>query len=598
MNVRTINSTLRALLLAVAISSPAAAQAPDDTAAFRADLVQYVRELRQLPPPLLQAMNRGEQPVPLDQAEASIEALGDEELRAMQAQMSNVPYWRQLPQMLATAAAAAAPAGALPPIASQEELDRLTRESLLAMVASFKSVPHDWMSSRYWERVAAVESAIQTADSEQLRVLGEGFRERAPEWQKIIANGGKADGTVGALNHCASTFPDVVFCNITHIANEIGSVLSQIPTFASSAVNAVKDGVLKMFTDLAGSIPTAASLASSLFSNVDWQSVANTVGDNLRLPCPSDGTVIPGFGPTGQIDTAVRFAGSVGFLGNAIAAVTPGDILTSVNAQMITQILNFPVQWLSHCLQQAYDDKYEAAQEAHRALVDTNLDVKASTRASQTSVNGAQNQTNEMLSDALTLDGMVGVLNTTSSAIEAKTQESIATTGRLEITSNRLEGKAGELDVDTRRLRAKASDLDVDAVAIRGESEGLLAKAQALDGFELHIESDVDKLQVQQGQAGDFLDDMKSHYLRMLIESDLVRQANTRISLFQLPGTAGGLLEMAQAIVQNSLAQKAAAGISTKKAAADYASGVNELQKGNYKAAYSFFRSAYQSAVQ
>ncbi|HEY0590243.1 MAG TPA: hypothetical protein VGF40_00635 [Thermoanaerobaculia bacterium] len=599
MNNRTISSTFTVLLLTLAIAAPAAGQSPD-AAAFRADLVQYVRGLRQLPPPLLQAMNGGEQPVPLDQAEASIAALTDEELRAMEAQLTKVPYWRELPQMLASAASAAAPAGPVPAPMAQEEMDRITREALLAMVATFKNVPRDWMSSRYWERVAAVEAAIHGADSDQLRTLGAGFRDRAPGWQAVIANGGKApgEGTVGALSHCSSSFPDVVWCNINHVVAELGSVLSQIPQFASSAVDAVKAGVLKIFSDLASSIPTAASLASTLFSNIDWNQVASTIGDNLRLPCPSDGTVIPGFGPTGEVATAVNFAGSVGFLGNAIAAVTPGDILTSVNAQMITQILNFPVQWLSHCLQTAYDEKYETAQEAHRDLVGANLDVKASTRASQASVDGAQGQTNELLGDSVTLDGMVDALNATSSAIEGKTQESIATTGRLEITSSRLEAKSGDIDVDTRRVRGKAKGLDASATDIRADSEELLGKAQALEAFERHIESDVDKLRIQQNQAGDFLGDMKAHYLRMLIESDLVRQANSRISLFQLPGSAGGLIETVQAIVKNALAQKAAAGINTKKAAGDYASAVAEMQRGNYKGAYTFFRSAYQSAVQ
>lgn len=598
MNVRKITSTLFTILLAVSVAMPAAAQDAADVAAFRADLVRYVRELRQLPPPLLEAMSDGGQPVPLDEAESSIAALGDDELRAIEAQMSKIPYWRQLPQMLSTAAASSIPAGAIPSPVAQEEIDRMTRDSLLAVVGTFKNVPKEWMSAGYWERIAAAEAAIQGADSEQLRVLSEGFRQHAPEWQAVIANGGKGEGTVRAMNHCSSSFPDVVFCNLGHAATELANVLSKIPQFAQDAVKAVKDGVLKIFSDLASNIPTAASLAATLFSNIDWEDVADTVGDNLRLPCPSDGTVIPGYGPTGDIETAVDFAGSVGFLGNTIAAVTPGDILTSVNAQMITQILNFPIQWLSHCLQTAYDDKYEAAQEAHRGLVATNLDVKASTRASQASVDGTQGQTNELTGDSVTLQGMVDGINATSDAIEAKTQESIATTARLEQTSTRLESKAGDLDVDTRRLSGKLSDLDVSTVEIREESESLLGKAQALEAFERHIEDDVDKLQVQQNQAGDFLDDMKGHWLRMLIEADLVRQSNTRISLFQLPASAGGLLEMVQAIVENALAQKASAGVSTKKSASDFASAVGEMQKGNYKAAYSLFRSAYQSVVQ
>ena len=54
---------------------------------------------------------------------------------------------------------------------------------------------------------------------------------------------------------------------------------------------------------------------------------------------------------------------------------------------------------------------------------------------------------------------------------------------------------------------------------------------------------------------------------------------------------------MVRSIVEQALAQKAAAGMSTKKSAGDLAAGVGAMQSGNYKAAYTYFRSAYQSVV-
>jgi hypothetical protein len=268
-------------------------------------------------------------------------------------------------------------------------------------------------------------------------------------------------------------------------------------------------------------MPTPEELIGTLgLDDPDWEAIASTVADNIRIPCPPQGAVIPGFGPTGEIETSVQWAGTAGFLGNMVADVTPGDILTSVDLQAIAQVVNFPIQWLSRCLENAYDENYKTAQETHRNLVETNLDVVASTRASQTSVN-----------------------------------VSLAAT----------------------------ADIDSDVAKVEGKLDVIEAKA--------------DSMLTQQGDTIDYLGEWKNAFLRQLIEADLFRQSNTRIALFQLPQSVGGYLEMVGAIVSDTIQKRASAGVSVRTASEQYSKGLAEFNRGNFKDAYSFYRTAYQRAV-
>lgn len=520
--------SLTSILLLIALAAtPVIAQTDQELEVFRADLLTYVGEISRLPSNVIAPLQKEGQSVA--DAEASVRELTYEELRPMYATLNRVPYWRGLPQILKNSVTK--PEAVPTPLELAAALNRppgvdpeFVRAHLLTLTRTFASVPREYVSAEYHGRVQRIEAEIRKLDVAQVLELQSMIQQRIPDWKRQLDRtpGANAAGRpVTVLSDCGSGSLTAILCEFGNVMSEIGAIPGKVLVFAADAVFEIINGILKIFTDLVDLIPTPEELVQSIgLLDANWGQIAQTVGDNLRLPCPSQGTVIPGFGPTGEMDTWLTWAQTAGFLGNMIADVTPGDILTSVDAQAVAQVANFPIQWLSRCLENAYNDNYEAAESENWDLVQENLDVFVSTRASQESV---------------------GV--------------SLAATA--------------DIDDDVARAEAK------------------------LDA----IEAKADAMLSQQHETIDFLAEWKSSFLRQLIEADLFRQANTRIALFQLPASVGGYLEMAGAIVSDTIARRGAAGLNMQKASAEYAKGVAELGRANYKDAYTFFRSAYQRAV-
>jgi flagellin-like hook-associated protein FlgL len=529
-----IRLALVAILL-LAFSAPLFAQ-QSDIEQFRSELLAYVAGIGRLPAAMLGRGNVDSSKIA--QAEQSIRQMSVEELRGLKAQMDNVPLWRELPGVLAGIEQAA-------PLSPREVAmsiptpdgpynPEIVRNSMLAMVGAFRQIPAEYAHPDYRQHVDNLESIVKSASAADLIVLNEAVQSRIGGWNATL-DGARA-GTltdsqrealkIGVNNHCTGGFPSNAICELNHIINDIAHFFTTtLPNTATSAFNSIKG----IFNNVAGALPTSFNgMVNTLgLNNVNWTQVATTALDYVRLPCPPDGFLLPAFGRVGEIRTFTNYSGTIGFAGNAITELTPSDILTSADLQAIMIVINFPIQWLSRCLEESWDDNYKSAQSDHRDHVETNLDVVASTRVSQTSLDTAQGQTDD-------IDGDVA-------KVEAKLD-------RLDTTANRIEVK-------------------------------------------------VDNLKLQQGQTNDALADFQKNMLRMLIEHDLVRQANTRISLFQLPSSVGGYLETVREIVSDTLASRTAAGLSMSKAASDLAAGDKEYSFGNFKAAYGFYRTAYQRAV-
>jgi hypothetical protein len=381
---------------------------------------------------------------------------------------------------------------------------------------------------------------IMGASDRDLLMLGEDLDANVARWSRQLeaarSGGGKTVPVIGLESHCGSSFPSDVWCVMNHIFADIANFFTALPGYAVDAFGSIKG----IFTDLAGSF--ASSLSGLLnqainaldLSSVDWAAVAAAADQYARLPCPPDGFMLPGFGEVGKIRTATNYNGTVGFAGNAIADIMPSDVLTSANIQAIAAVANFPVQWLGSCLQSAYDKNFDTMQSNHRDLVENNLDVKASTRASQTSLDFSQAQTNDITGDVAV-----------------------------------VEAKLDRLGLTTLRHDAKSTDLELK----------------------------IDNLKLQQGQTNDQLDDTQAIVLRMFIEQDLLRNGNAKIGLFQMPSSQGGNLETARDIVAGTIASRNAAGVSTRQAERDFASALEQYSFGNYKTAYDLLRRAYQKAV-
>src|SRR3954470_9477122 len=127
-----------------AFAQPASAPAyqSDALESFRADLLNYVSSLSTLPPQLTSRF--GADPAALTRAADSIRAMSPEDLRTIKAQMDRVPYWQQLPSVLAAAVQQASIASPSPRAlgmslgsAAQFNNVEMMRQPLLAMVRSF-----------------------------------------------------------------------------------------------------------------------------------------------------------------------------------------------------------------------------------------------------------------------------------------------------------------------------------------------------------------------------------------------------------------------------------------------------------------------------
>ncbi len=567
---KTKITTLALFLLTVA-TMPAFAQA-DDIEAFRADMITYVSGLGRLSPALMQRY--GADADALVRAEASIRNLSADELRAMKIQMDRVPFWRDVPSIVAYASGR--PNG----VPSPRELARgltptmapyspeLMRKPLLQFVDSLSRIPAQQVHPDYQERITLIRTLINEATPDQLLQLNREIREASPGWEQQIqaATEGRAAPQmlrIGPDNHCSRDFAGAL-CQIQHVITDVINFFSNLPTYATNAFNSIKNIFSDLFTDFPTTVSGAMNSAISLLglNNVNWDQVASLAQQYARLPCPPANLNLPLFGRVGDIRTWTNYNGTIGFAGNTIADVMPSDILTSLDVQALVIVLNFPVQWLGHCLEEAWNDEFEGLQNTHYALVTGNLDVVSTTRATQVSVNGTQAQTNDIDADVAKVEAKLDRLGTVTGRIETTTQKIIATTDRNEIVANRLEATSIRFDTTTTRLEQK-----------------------------------VDNLQLQQGQTSDSLGDIKKAYLRMLIEADLFRQSNTRIALFQLPASVGGLLETVRDIVLDTMAKRAAAGVDVRQSQKYLTDAQSAYTSGNYKSCYSNFRSAYQRAV-
>jgi len=545
-------NSLSAVVLAALLLIPMMAAADDVAAAFqprlepasatfRAEMLDYLNGMRQLPPASQAAL--GTDMTAIDRAEAAVRAMSDQELGALEATMNRSPYWRQVPAAL----------GAISPRDIAMRIDtapatagvEAVRSTLQALISNFRSIPAERVDPTYQERINRVEQFIAGASTEELLQLGAEIQARTPEWNQQLAAAAEgramvSSNSVSAQNHCGQSFSGVI-CEINHIISAIGTFFTTtLPNYATGLINDLKN----IFTNLVGALPTSVSALANMIglNSINWADVASALDTYGRLPCPAAGVNLPGFGVVGEIRTSTNYAGTIGFAGQAIQDLTPSDIMTAANLQAITIVANFPVQWLGRCLQNAWEDNYATMQEDHRDHVSTNLDVVASTRATQTSVDGTQAQTNDLDNDVAKVEGKLDALD--------------AQLDRIEITSLRLDGKSFDL------------------------------------------EDKIDNLQLQQGQTNDTLDELRLHYLRMLIEADLLGGGNFKISLFQLPEQHGGFLEMAAAIVELTLQKRQAAGVKINSAIGDYNNAVAAFQSGAYKAAYDSLRKAYSKSVQ
>lgn len=516
-------------LLVAAIALPAAAQtALEPNEAFRGELLQYVRDLRTVPSPMMTRIN--EENLSLDEAEASIQRLTAEELMTLQESMSRVPFWRELPAALRVAAAdteTGSPRDVAMQLGIAGGQHEAVRAQLRSLVSAMRAIPAPLAGDGYTERVDRIEAAINGASDEEITQLSVGLRERLPALQSRLESrtlsATASDRTVGALANCGSTFPGSVLCEIENVFNQIAAIPAVVSQFAEDAISTIENGIKSLFSTLQEALPTAQQIISSTgLDDPDWWSDMGSTIANVAATaplCPAPGTNIPGIGTVGDIRATVTCRRGVEWVSSALYDLAPDDIW-GLSLKTPFAFLYYPINYLCECYQGASDDAFDVAQAEHRDLVEERLNVTVSSRSSQISINNANTAT-------ASLDDDVAAVETKLDLIETKT----------------------------------------------------------------------DNILINAGDMSDFLVEFRDQALRLRIEADLFREANTKIVLFQMPERVGGHLELARGIVDETIARRASNGGNMNSASRWLSDGDAAYASGKFKTAYDMYRKAYREAT-
>lgn len=148
---------------------------------------------------------------------------------------------------------------------------------------------------------------------------------------------------------------------------------------------------------------------------------------------------------------------------------------------------------------------------------------------------------------------------------------------RLDVT---VSSRASQANLNL--AQGQVDQLDDDVAVIEAKADVLEAKA--------------DTLLIEQGEMSAFLLEFQELALRLRIEANLFRDANHRVSLFQLPESVGGFIEVVRQIVEESIQSREDAGGNVRNARRELAKGDDEYVAGRFKSAFTHFRRAYQAA--
>lgn len=562
---KTPLSLVLAALLVLALQPAVAAEVPpSDPEQFRAELLAYVQDLSRLSPAVLNRVYKSE--FSLAEAEMAIQSFTHEELRMMEQTASIMPFWRDVPQMLAEKSLSDP---ALDTPAAEVAIDAETlRAPMLAFVGALRQMPRELVGDEYHQRIDRVEATIQQLDAKQLVELQGAFNRQMPVWTEATSN--RREGLrMEVQNHCGGqSFPSNVLCELDHVFNTIAGIPAQVATFASDAVSFIGNELKKLFSIIKEAIPTNPAAMLGLIgiaANTDWAALLGNI-PTIDPPCPSS---VPGIGEVGDIRAMYVCQRGPEFLGRAFFNIFPKD-LWGMAPKIAAGLFYFPWTYLcGTCFAKQYEQNELQRVETHRQHLVDNLNVKASTRVDQTTVDNVQKQVDDLDEDVARVEGKVNVL-----------------TGKTDTQLTLL-----DVEVTTRASEASVDAARTDANDVLGD----VAKAESKLDL---IGSEVLALIGEQNETAASLDRFRLLAVRQRIEDDLIREATPdRIGLFELPEAYGGLLEMAMTIVQQTIASRTSAGVSMKNADREYLQAQNDYGNRRFKDAYTSLRKAYQSAI-
>ena len=232
---------------------------------------------------------------------------------------------------------------------------------------------------------------------------------------------------------------------------------------------------------------------------------------------------------------------------DAVLEAVPNDLLSEIARAVAVALWAIPQGTL-----RGFEHQYNIASACddadHQALVQQNLDVKVSTRATQSS-----------------LDSLTTTFNALNTLVNARLDVAVST-------------------------RASQASLTAFNAQFTANATVVNTKLDAITTGVGNANTKLDALTVTVNDQG-ALD------LRLKIEEDLSQPGDHPIALFEVPSSAGGYLGLTRTIVADTIAKMTATGQGVGTAQAFLDAGDAAAAAHNYKLAYMNYGKAYRAAA-
>jgi hypothetical protein len=280
----------------------------------------------------------------------------------------------------------------------------------------------------------------------------------------------------------------------------------------------------------------------------------------------------------GYTQTDVEIAADTALAADAVLEAIPNDLISEVARAIAVGVWAIP-QGVLRGFEHLYNIASACDDADHQALVQQNLDVQVSTRATQSS-----------------LDSLTTTFNALNTLVNARLDVAVSTRA----TQASLDGLISTVNSLNTLVNSR---LDV-AVSTRATQASLDTFHSEFTANATVVNTKLDSIGTGVGNANTKLDaltvtvnDQGALDLRLKIEADLSEPGNHPIALFEVPASAGGYLGLTRSIVADTIAKLQTAGQNVGNAQAFLDAGDAAVAAHDYKTAYADYGKAYRAAA-
>ncbi len=397
--IRMKNLTLVGAMLAMSYGPVLAAPMSDpEMESFRLELLQFTQEMEQLPPGALEAIYGDE--LTLQQARESLAVLSPEQLGVIKSSLEALPQWRALPARLAGGLGSPDVAPAPP---EQDEFG----ERLVGFIDFLSAQAEQAELPRAVAMAQDLRQTVGGLSKSEMEELGEALRQHYGSTDFATWDGGG-----GPESHCGGSFPSKQICEMNELITTIGDFFTgTLPSLAETAWQAISQGVVDLLQDAEGAVIPVGQEALDFFAVGGpqwWEATYGTI-TSVQLPCPDEGTEFLGLGEVGTMEGFYTCKRGIEWVTSIPFQLAPRD-KWGLPVKIVVGLVHFPARYLCSCFERAAFIGFWDANKQHIEDSEAQLDANLGSRATQTSVDDGQTQSNLIQSDLVLANADVGAL--------------------------------------------------------------------------------------------------------------------------------------------------------------------------------------------